>query len=323
MCLKKIKYYFFLDRRKKKYEFLFCRIGVGKSFYYLPPQTSQFSPSLLPSASLNSGLNNLTFPSPPSGFDSLFIGLPQITTTQPSFEPKSFRKKKKTRRNQTISGRKKLSETNYNDDEDDAYSGENDSDYDQVELEDETHSISLMSSVSKVSRRSRQSCRNTPYATGTAGLGLATNVNDTFEQNYCLFDSSQVLPLFLLRFEYNPADDEKGKIIMCSNCETNRATVYCVNDDAYLCHDCDDTLHSVNKLVFKHSRRPIEEQEKAFANCPSHQSVKVEFFCPTCGIPVCVHCKMVGSHSNGEAAIHKLVPILDAYRSVLEASRQV
>lgn len=51
-----------------------------------------------------------------------------------------------------------------------------------------------------------------------------------------------------------------------------------------------------------------------------HPSQVVEFFDPVLHTPVCVHCKMVGSHSSGEAAMHRLVGIDAAYRDALECS---
>jgi len=46
----------------------------------------------------------------------------------------------------------------------------------------------------------------------------------------------------------------------------------------------------------------------------------IEFFCSQCHIPVCVYCKMVGHHSSGEAAKHKLVSVAEAYQTVCQES---
>lgn len=56
--------------------------------------------------------------------------------------------------------------------------------------------------------------------------------------------------------------------------------------------------------------------------CPVHPSQKVEFFDPILHVPVCVHCKMVGSHATGEAATHKLVSIHVAYEEAVGASKR-
>ena len=47
-----------------------------------------------------------------------------------------------------------------------------------------------------------------------------------------------------------------------------------------------------------------------------------EFYDPMLQVPVCVHMKMIGSHSKGEAANHKLIPIPDAYKDAMAASEQ-
>jgi hypothetical protein len=47
-------------------------------------------------------------------------------------------------------------------------------------------------------------------------------------------------------------------MFMCAVCTQASATMYCVNDDAYLCAVCDQEHHE-NPLGAKHERRPISE----------------------------------------------------------------
>eukprot|EP00742_Colponemidia_sp_Colp-10_P004319 GILJ01004608.1.p1 GENE.GILJ01004608.1~~GILJ01004608.1.p1 ORF type:complete len:562 (-),score=83.28 GILJ01004608.1:168-1853(-) len=148
-------------------------------------------------------------------------------------------------------------------------------------------------------------------------------VGKSYKHDYILFDSPQVLPCFLVNFEYDPAMEEKMKAPRCDVCEEAIATVYCTADNARLCADCDEETHSHNKLVSRHIRVPVSEQPKSFGVCSTHPDVTVEFFCPTCHVPVCVHCKMVGTHSAGEAASHKLIGIADAYKGALSASQKM
>lgn len=54
-----------------------------------------------------------------------------------------------------------------------------------------------------------------------------------------------------------------------------------------------------------------------------HQDKMVEFFCSECHVPVCVYCKMVGHHSQGENAKHKLVSVTEAYEAVSKEIQQV
>lgn len=46
--------------------------------------------------------------------------------------------------------------------------------------------------------------------------------------------------------------------LACAVCTQARATMYCVNDDAYLCTVCDEEHHG-NPLGAKHERRPISD----------------------------------------------------------------
>ena len=54
------------------------------------------------------------------------------------------------------------------------------------------------------------------------------------------------------------------------------------------------------------------------SKCPIHPQIDVEFYCQTCEIPVCVHCKMVGSHSYGEMGSHKLIGIGSAWQQAVD-----
>lgn len=107
----------------------------------------------------------------------------------------------------------------------------------------------------------------------------------------------------------------------CENCESKAATLFCKQDTANLCHECDKSLHEVSKLAAKHTRIPLTEAgPQAFSPCRLHPDRLVEYFCPTCSRPVCVQCKMIGHHSGGEAARHRLVTVAEAWRTVSEAA---
>ena len=53
-----------------------------------------------------------------------------------------------------------------------------------------------------------------------------------------------------------------------------------------------------------------------YGTCRVHSDKMVEFFCSECHVPVCVYCKMVGHHSSGENAKHKLISVTEAYEAV-------
>ncbi|EPZ34349.1 hypothetical protein ROZALSC1DRAFT_26480 [Rozella allomycis CSF55] len=146
------------------------------------------------------------------------------------------------------------------------------------------------------------------------------DIDQDYYQEYILKDSTQVLPLYIITFEFDPNLEKKSRDKnYCDNCEKSVASVYCTADSAYLCHACDVTLHN-SKLTSRHTRTPIGQGPEVFGNCRHHADKAVEFFCPQCHVPVCVHCKMVGHHSSGESAKHKLVSVQEAYKSVYENS---
>eukprot|EP00158_Paraphelidium_tribonemae_P007130 Partr_v1_DN28122_c2_g1_i2_m56168 putative B-box zinc finger family protein len=136
---------------------------------------------------------------------------------------------------------------------------------------------------------------------------------------YLICNQHQLLPLFVANFEFDPMDEKRSRERpMCDNCEKSYASVYCSADTAYLCKDCDINLH-VSKIASKHQRTQLGRGPDAFGNCRVHQQ-DIEYFCSSCHLPVCIHCKMVGHHSSGEASKHKLVKVMDAFEIVLRES---
>lgn len=138
---------------------------------------------------------------------------------------------------------------------------------------------------------------------------------------YILKDATQILPTFVVTFEYDPETEHRSRQkSTCDNCEMAPATVFCQADSANLCAGCDASLHAT-KLTARHVRSPLEAGPQTFSTCRHHPDKLVEFFCPTCSRPVCVHCKMVGHHSTGDTARHKLITVAEAFRGVSEAAR--
>lgn len=104
-------------------------------------------------------------------------------------------------------------------------------------------------------------------------------------------------------------------------CDSRASAVSCTACDSALCNNCDKVVHAANKIVMKHKRIPIHEANFAITtNCAQHRSELVKYYCPTCNVPVCVNCKMVGDHSCGEFSNHRVVVIKDAYTASIEES---
>lgn len=141
------------------------------------------------------------------------------------------------------------------------------------------------------------------------------------EHEYVIFNSAQVKASHLIRFaggenlaEASEADD------ICDLCQEKKATIWCVNDSAKLCETCDRDSHSGNRILERHKRMPLSDARALMEFCPLHKDVRVEYYCPQCQVPVCLTCKMTGSHSKGEAASHPLISIKQAYAEAVEAS---
>lgn len=139
---------------------------------------------------------------------------------------------------------------------------------------------------------------------------------------FCVFNTAQILPCNLICFaggenlEQKSDDDTK-----CDCCQQNEATIWCINDSAKFCADCDRESHT-EKFTQKHKRIPITEARAMIEFCPVHKDQRVEYYCPQCNCPVCFQCKMVGSHSKGSAATHELEKIKISYQKAIDASEK-
>lgn len=160
------------------------------------------------------------------------------------------------------------------------------------------------------------------------------NGKDTGSHVYFVKNSSQILPMYMVQFTlYEDKEAGNGSRDstmytqgICQVCEKQPATIYCVPDKTDMCAKCDRDVHSANKVVRSHQRVPISEktqyQEEIYGYCTDHKNIEREFFCTICRVPVCVHCKMIGSHSSGSFASHKLTPIQEAYQGIIQIANQ-
>jgi hypothetical protein len=105
---------------------------------------------------------------------------------------------------------------------------------------------------------------------------------------------------------------------LCEECEIKDAEFYCLNDEVFLCKDCDALIHgdSANdktlKQIFNHTRKEVDKMKSG--KCYYDPDKDVEFFCLTCNMPICAYCKVIGTHSKGDALKHKLEDIEKVYK---------
>ncbi|KAK2198241.1 B-box-type zinc finger [Babesia duncani] len=82
---------------------------------------------------------------------------------------------------------------------------------------------------------------------------------DTFNLEYIILDTSQILPRYLIQFECDLAATELYALPLCDNCQDEPAIIFCPSDEAKVCPKCDVRLHSENKVVSRHIRVPLDK----------------------------------------------------------------
>jgi hypothetical protein len=140
---------------------------------------------------------------------------------------------------------------------------------------------------------------------------------------YVVFSAAQVNCGYLVKFAGGPnLAESTEEDNLCDVCRQREATVWCLNCAAKLCAECDKETHALNAVLEKHERIPIAEARSRIEFCPLHPTSRVEYYCPLCRTPVCINCKLTGTHSTGPAANHPLIPIREAYEQALESTTQ-
>lgn len=159
------------------------------------------------------------------------------------------------------------------------------------------------------------------YQTGTptvANLESGYNTLRIGENKFVVFIPNQIKGCHLLRFTFEQGvsdADPDGHV--CQQCGSPNATVYCLNCHKKLCDDCDHKLHESSDFMKQHKVLPLEEAIITVQKCPEHPDHNVEYYCPKCHLPICLECKVNGSHAHGDPAKHKLLPISQAYEDAM------
>ena len=152
-------------------------------------------------------------------------------------------------------------------------------------------------------------------ANGASSNNAATGGD--YHHEYIISDESRIYPDFVVNFVFDVKADRVRDVPVCECCNDRPASVYCLQDQAKMCHECDQQMHSRHAIFKSHRRVPINDMERTAETilCADHPSMPVQFYDPIAHVPVCVHCKMTGSHSSGENANHPLVKIADAHEA--------
>lgn len=111
-------------------------------------------------------------------------------------------------------------------------------------------------------------------------------------------NDSIIKPECLISYKNDDLTDSK-----CQKCnEINKELKYCLNDDIYLCIDCDEIIHNTGKIfnaLKKHKRIPYSEYSVIHHNIckiPNHDK-PYEIYCPECEELFCIKCQSSDIHS--------------------------
>ncbi|KAK4284775.1 hypothetical protein QN277_001558 [Acacia crassicarpa] len=81
--------------------------------------------------------------------------------------------------------------------------------------------------------------------------------------------------------------------IQCDVCEKMEASVFCVADEAALCHGCDSSIHHANKLAGKHTRFSLHHPtSKDSPLCDICQEKRAYVFCKEDRAILCRDCDL-------------------------------
>jgi hypothetical protein len=139
---------------------------------------------------------------------------------------------------------------------------------------------------------------------------------------YRIFDSTNVLPMYWVVF--SPIETSIQSLstkFMCAECLEREADYFCQNCEEYMCVTCYDQMHGESsndkniKEIFAHKKEILKSKIKT-GKCVFDPDKDVEFYCTNCKLTICSYCKVIGSHSRGEASTHLLQEISVAYNNL-------
>jgi len=131
---------------------------------------------------------------------------------------------------------------------------------------------------------------------------------------FIIYSSAQIKPLHIIRFEGGDNIAHDPHILNeCSVCKKRNATLWCENDSIKLCPQCDSVTHNANPVFSQHVRVDLSKALAHTEMCRFHPNYPYQYFCSKCHIPLCVECKIHGSHSKGEQSRHKLFALPELY----------
>lgn len=136
-----------------------------------------------------------------------------------------------------------------------------------------------------------------------------------------IFDSTQIYPRYLCVIECrydtaSEANDYQSKL--CDHCGENPRSVHCLADDIDLCVKCDECLHTGNKILERHTRRPYNKYHGRLdpGQCAIHPLEQCGLFCTICELAVCNLCRSYHYHESPSGSVFCTVD--EGYSSILD-----
>ncbi|TBU02813.1 hypothetical protein CWI36_1040p0030 [Hamiltosporidium magnivora] len=152
--------------------------------------------------------------------------------------------------------------------------------------------------------------------------------DQSFEENkncksfsYLLKDSSRILPLYEITFNYDHDLEMKSRnSSLCEMCQSFPSIMFCLAERASFCINCDKNIHC-NEFTMRHKRYYYEKVGLSnFISCIYHPDSVVDYVCMKCCVPVCCICRMAGNHQGKE---HELLEYLEACKILNQKIIQV
>lgn len=149
--------------------------------------------------------------------------------------------------------------------------------------------------------------------TGYQAEFLPDSHTDVRDYWYVVKDTSKILPLFDITFEYDAELEMRSKgNFICDRCKMSQSVSFCPAERASFCERCDAEVHN-EQFLRRHVRYYFNEVgKKKFIYCTTHSDTMVDYFCEECLIPVCTKCKISGNHSELPNGSHHLSDYVEA-----------
>lgn len=131
---------------------------------------------------------------------------------------------------------------------------------------------------------------------------------------YRIFEATNVLPMYSVVF--GPVDQNLVSYVSkryCAECSEKDAEWYCINCEEYMCKECYNIIHGEKsadknyKLIMDHKKEEVSKIKTG--RCVFDPDKEVEYYCNNCNLAICSYCRVIGSHSRGDALTHDLVDI--------------